>query len=43
LEDLRGYKMALKKKGIAQPLEVVQIEEDEKGKIKIKGKKKLDK
>lgn len=32
--------MALKKKGVVQPIEVVQIEEDEQGKIKIKGKKK---
>jgi hypothetical protein len=32
--------MALKKKGIAQPIEVVEIETDEMGKIKVKGKKK---
>lgn len=35
--------MALKKKGIVTPIEVVEVESDEQGKIKIKGKKKSKK
>jgi hypothetical protein len=31
--------MALKKKGVVTPIEVVEIEADEQGKIKVKGKK----
>jgi hypothetical protein len=32
--------MAIKKKGVIQPIEVVEVETDETGKIKVKGKKK---
>jgi hypothetical protein len=31
--------MALKKKGIAEPIEIIEVEADEQGKIKVKGKK----
>ena len=32
--------MAIKKKGVAEPIEVVEIEIDDSGKIKVKSKKK---
>jgi hypothetical protein len=32
--------MALKKKGVAEPIEIVEVEADETGKIKVKGHKK---